>query len=63
MQMVSNLSLAISMGAAGFLLEIFDPRTLSLIIGLSYLIFTFMYALLFARVDLVKEKREFIRGM
>ncbi|MCS0790613.1 MFS transporter [Cytobacillus firmus] len=63
MQMVSNLSLAISMGAAGFLLEIFDPRTLSLIIGLSYLIFTIMYALLFARVDLVKEKREFIKGI
>ncbi|MBX9976105.1 MFS transporter [Cytobacillus firmus] len=63
MQMVSNLSLAISMGTAGFLLEIFAPRTLSLIIGLAYLVFTIIYALLFARVDLVKEKREFIRGI
>jgi hypothetical protein len=51
------------MGTAGFLLEIFAPRTLSLIIGLAYLIFAVMYALLFARVDLVKEKREFIRGI
>ncbi|MCC3649681.1 MFS transporter [Cytobacillus oceanisediminis] len=63
MEMISNLSLAVSMGTAGFLLEIFAPRTLSLIIGLAYLIFAVMYALLFARVDLVKEKREFIRGI
>ncbi|WP_264741010.1 MFS transporter [Cytobacillus firmus] len=63
MQMVSNLSLAISMGTAGFLLEIFAPRTLSLIIGLAYLVFTIIYALLFSRVDLVKEKREFIRSI
>ncbi|MDM5227790.1 MFS transporter [Cytobacillus sp. NJ13] len=63
MQMVSNLSLAISMGTAGFLLEIFAPRTLSLIIGLAYLVFTIIYALLFSRVDLVKEKREFTRGI
>ncbi|WP_394140975.1 MFS transporter [Cytobacillus oceanisediminis] len=61
MQMLSNLSLAISMGSAGFLLEIFAPRTLSLIVGLAYILFTSMYALLFARVDLVKEKREFIK--
>ncbi|MCM3707491.1 MULTISPECIES: MFS transporter [Cytobacillus] len=63
MEMISNLSLAVSMGTAGFLLEIFAPRTLSLIIGLAYLIFAVIYALLFARVDLVKEKRALIRGI
>ncbi len=61
MQMLSNLSLAISMGSAGFLLEIFTARQLSFIIGFAYIVFTIMYALLFAKVDLIKEKREFCR--
>ncbi|WP_099156688.1 MFS transporter [Virgibacillus ndiopensis] len=57
-EMISNTALGISMGAAGFLLEAFQPRTLSLLVGITYVFFTVLYALLFLKVDLIKEKRK-----
>lgn len=59
-QMISNTSLGISMGLAGFLLEMFTPRTLSLLVGITYILFTILFAVLFSRVNLVKEKRMLI---
>ncbi|PAV30449.1 MFS transporter [Virgibacillus profundi] len=59
--MVSNTSLGISMGAAGLLLEVFDPRTLSFIVGITYIIFTIVYSILFIQVDPIKEKRNLIK--
>lgn len=61
-QMISNTSLGISMGVAGFLLEVFNPRTLSLLVGITYILFTVLYAILFSRVNLIKEKRKLIAG-
>ena len=61
-QMISNTSLGISMGAAGFLLEVFTPRTLSLLVGITYVLFTILYATLFSRVNLIKEKIKLMRG-
>jgi hypothetical protein len=49
------------MASAGFLLEIFSPRELSLIVGLAYLCFTAIYAVLFAKLNLVVEKRTLMR--
>ncbi|WP_078577701.1 MFS transporter [Salipaludibacillus agaradhaerens] len=61
MQAISNTALGISMASAGFLLEIFSPRELSLIVGLAYLCFTAIYAVLFAKLNLVVEKRTLMR--
>ncbi|WP_188455934.1 MFS transporter [Virgibacillus oceani] len=57
-EMLSNTALGVSMGAAGFLLEVFDPRNLSLLAGMTYILFTGVYAAMFLKVDLVKEKRK-----
>lgn len=59
--MISNTALGISMGAAGFLLEVFDPRTLSFVVGITYIIFTILYCFLFIQVNLIKEKRDLVR--
>ena len=59
--MISNTSLGISMGAAGFLLEVFEPRTLSFVVGITYIIFSIIYSCLFIKVDLIKEKRNLVR--
>lgn len=56
--MISNTGLGISMGVAGLLLEVFEPRTLSLMVGSIYIGFTIMYAILFSRVDFKREKRK-----
>ncbi|UJW56910.1 MFS transporter [Bacillus sp. A116_S68] len=61
MQAISNTALGISMASAGFLLEIFSPRELSLIVGLAYLCFTAIYAVLFSKLNLVVEKRTLMR--
>jgi len=54
--MISNTSLGISMGLAGFLLELFGPRTLSFYVGITYIILTFFYTVLFRKVNLRDEK-------
>ncbi|PPA71011.1 MFS transporter [Jeotgalibacillus proteolyticus] len=61
MQAVANTALGFSMAAGGFLLEIFEPRFLSILVGVAYLIFTAVYALIFSNMDLIKEKKELIR--
>ncbi len=48
--MISNTSLGISMGLAGFLLETFGPRTLSFYVGITYIILTIFYTFLFRKV-------------
>lgn len=60
-EMISKTTMGISMGAAGFLLELFDPRTLSFWVGSTYVFFTIVYAILFSRVDLIKEKKQLRR--
>ncbi|WP_106495281.1 MFS transporter [Lentibacillus sp. Marseille-P4043] len=57
-QMISNTALGLSMGVAGFLLEVFNPRTLSFLVGITYIVLTILYAILFAKVNLVNEKRK-----
>lgn len=57
-QMLSNTTMGVSMGVAGFLLGVFEPRTLSFLVGITYILFTIIYATLFTRINLVKEKRE-----
>ncbi|MCM3488163.1 MFS transporter [Alkalihalophilus marmarensis] len=63
MQAISNTALGLSMASAGFLLEVFPPRELSLIVGVAYIAFTILYSILFSKLNLVKEKRELLRGM
>src|SRR5699024_6395011 len=55
--MVSNTSMALSMGVAGWLVELFAPRPLSIYVGWTYICFTILYAILFTRVKLGREKR------
>ncbi|WP_088051307.1 MFS transporter [Virgibacillus dakarensis] len=59
-QMMTNTMLGISMGVAGYLLEIFEPRMLSFLVGTTYILFTIFYAVMFSRVNLVKEKRKLV---
>src|SRR5690625_5262548 len=54
--MISNTSLGISMGLAGLLLEVFEPRTLSFYVGIIYILLTIFYTVLFRKVDLRDEK-------
>ncbi|MEC5425739.1 MFS transporter [Virgibacillus sp. C22-A2] len=61
--MISNTTLGISMGIAGFLLEVFEPRALSFLVGITYIIFTIIYAILFLQVDLLHEKRKLRRSL
>ncbi|RXI96643.1 MFS transporter [Anaerobacillus alkaliphilus] len=61
MQAVSNTALGFSMASGGFLLEFFQPRELSMVVGVSYIGFTVMYAILFLKVNLVIEKRFLMR--
>lgn len=61
MQALSNTALGISMASAGFLLELFDPRELSFIVGIVYISFTVIYAVLFSKLNLISEKRELLR--
>lgn len=61
-QMISNTSLGISMGATGLLLELFHPRTLSFIVGITYILFTCLYASLFLKINLKREKRNLARN-
>jgi MFS family permease len=61
MSSISNTALGCSMAAAGFLLEAFTPRALSLAVGITYIIFTILYALMFTRINLVNDKRDLLR--
>lgn len=61
MQAISNTALGVSMASAGFLLELFNPRELSLVVGVSYLVLALLYAVLFLKLNLVKEKRKLVR--
>ncbi|WP_331377459.1 MFS transporter [Alkalihalophilus pseudofirmus] len=63
MQAISNTALGLSMASAGFLLEVFTPRELSLLVGVAYIAFTILYSIQFSKLNLVKEKRELLRGM
>ncbi|UTR10756.1 MFS transporter [Evansella sp. LMS18] len=60
-QAISNTALGISMASAGFLLEVYNPRELSLIVGVSYISFTFFYSLLFIKLNLVQEKKRLLK--
>ncbi|UTR13802.1 MFS transporter [Salipaludibacillus sp. LMS25] len=62
MQAITNTTLGLSMASAGFLLEVFSPRELSLIVGFGYLCFTAIYAILFSKINLVYEKRNLFRN-
>jgi MFS family permease len=62
MSSISNTALGSSMAAAGFLLEVFTPRALSLAVGITYIIFTILYAIMFTKVNLVNDKRELLRN-
>ncbi|MED1601957.1 MFS transporter [Alkalihalophilus marmarensis] len=63
MQALSNTALGLSMASAGFLLVLFHPRELSLIVGSADIVFTIIYLILFSKLNLVKEKRGLLRGM
>jgi len=61
MQAISNTALGLSMVAAGFLLEGVSARDLSLLIGVVYICLTGVYAWLFFRLNLVKEKKNLLK--
>ncbi|SFB06964.1 Predicted arabinose efflux permease, MFS family [Lentibacillus halodurans] len=61
-EMISNTTMGVAMGVAGVLLKIFEPRTLSFLVGITYIVFTVVYAILFSKIDLVKAKRELRRA-
>ncbi|QDP41555.1 MFS transporter [Radiobacillus deserti] len=61
--MIANTTLGISMGIVGILLEVFEPRSLSFLVGITYMILTILYALLFLQVDLLHEKRKLRRSL
>ncbi|GAE33722.1 hypothetical protein JCM9157_744 [Halalkalibacter akibai JCM 9157] len=61
MQAISNTALGLSMAAAGFLLEGVSARDLSLLIGVVYICLTGVYAWLFFRLNLVKEKKNLLK--
>ncbi|WP_284141600.1 MFS transporter [Virgibacillus sp. LDC-1] len=60
-QMISNTTLGIMMGVAGFLLEMFTPRQLSLLVGCMYVFFSLLYGFMFSRLSLKTEKRKLAR--
>jgi MFS family permease len=61
MSSISNTALGCSMAAAGFLLEVFTPRALSLGVGITYIFFTILYALMFTKINLANDKRDLLR--
>ncbi|MDY0395011.1 MFS transporter [Virgibacillus halophilus] len=62
MQMFSNTMMGIMMGAAGLLLEFFHPRSLSLLVGIFYVLLACIYGYMFTRIDWRKEKRQLLRN-
>src|SRR5699024_7880345 len=52
MAMVNNTSMALSMGVGGWLTDMFAPRKLSVVIGVTYIGFTFIYAVLLRKLAL-----------
>jgi MFS family permease len=61
MSSISNTTLGCSMAAGGFLLEVFTPRALSSGVGFTYIFFTILYAIMFAKINLVNEKRYLLK--
>jgi MFS family permease len=61
MSSISNTALGCSMAAAGFLLEVFSARSLSLAVRITYIIFSVVYVIMFAKINLVKEKRYLLK--
>ena len=59
--MISNTSLTLSMGIGGVLIDIFQPRKLSIYVGVTYIVLTFIYMILFSKVNIKSEKRKLRR--
>ncbi|TQS71029.1 MFS transporter [Ornithinibacillus gellani] len=56
-QMISNSALGVSMGAAGFIVDIIPARTLSLYVGITYIFLTMLYAFFFSKINWQQAKR------
>lgn len=56
-QMISNSALGVSMGAAGFIVDIIPARILSLYVGITYILLTMLYAFLFSKINWQQAKR------
>ncbi|WP_368505405.1 MFS transporter [Alkalihalophilus sp. As8PL] len=61
--MISNTTLGVTMGIGGLLVEAFEPRMLSLAVGIGYLFLTFIYALAFFKLNLKREKRTLAKSV
>lgn len=56
-EMITNVTLGIFIAVGGLLLEVFGPRVLGGIVGLLYIGFTIIYAIMFKQINFLKEKR------